>query len=781
MSSRRFMIRVNRILATFFVSFTRRFMIRGNRILASFFVSFIIATIIPVAALSCVYSVTLRSMEEEVVSRNNSVIDQCRQAADGVFSLTENVVSTLSFDRSARQFTGRYYSYSSPVLAACISELKESVSIQRYVMEQADIVELGVYSSRAQAVVSTRAGYARSDTYFSQSLRVEDEAISGELRSASDFMLHPITRVTLFGQSRDAIIATSPIFSSSGRRMSGASAYAVLDATELSEILGNLLLSEDCFAYIADSEGTILLQAAGGAAGSYSTVDEINVDAGRYIILSSTDSRGYVYTAYVSGDVIYEKVAFIRGMMLIVTLAGLLVGVLASFVLALRTSRPVMDIYNIVKDGSAPSSPAPISYDYLKGTISECIRSNAALSQGMAKYMDYSRRDLIRRLTDGSEFLPNEIDSRARSLGMDLSARTYAALLVSCPAPSGDDRAALDAALSDMNNVWLLVERAFSECGAFSALFSGNYTSEMPILILMDEADEQQCARLMLSEVARISDSLRQRFNIAPKYVCGGFTHDIASVGGLFLRAHDAPASGEGALLFAGEDAGINVYYSLQEEMQLAKAISAGESEIARTLVDRILERNLAADPASPETLRIFRHALYLTLVRAAEAQPASRDEIMRRSAFLLDERTPVSPRALPGAVRDLVESVIALNRFSSENRDKERMREILLYIRERFPDPEFTLYNVSEKFGLPESYLYRYIRAQSGSTFAALLERYRMERAAELLAGSDLSVDDVARETGYNSSHAFRRVFKKCYGMLPTQYRDTMSPGDEA
>ena len=38
MSSRRFMIRVNRILATFFVSFTRRFMIRGNRILASFFV-----------------------------------------------------------------------------------------------------------------------------------------------------------------------------------------------------------------------------------------------------------------------------------------------------------------------------------------------------------------------------------------------------------------------------------------------------------------------------------------------------------------------------------------------------------------------------------------------------------------------------------------------------------------------------------------------------------------------------------------------------------------------
>lgn len=750
----------------------RRFTIRGNRILATFFVSFIIATIIPVATLSCVYSITLHTMEEDVISRNTSVIEQCRQAADSVFSLTENVVSALSFDSAARKFASRSYPYSSSLLASCTEDLRRSVDIQRYVMEQANIIELGVYSSMSKAVVSKLAGYARSNSYFGFGLRSANSDILEEMQSADKFMFHPMTNVNLFGKNYNAIFVTSPIISSTGRCISGASAYAILDATKLMEILNDLILSNDCFAFIADSSGSIILQAAGGSAGNYAYVSEINVDPDQYIILSCSDARGYSYTAYVSSDIVYEKVAFIRRIMMFVTIAGLLVGILVSFILALRSSRPVMDIYDIVKSSDASTASAPISYDYLKGTISECVRSNAALSQGMKRYMDYSRRDLIRRLTDGSAFLPNEIDSRARTLGMDLSAKTYAALLVRCPLTTADSGDTADA-ISDMNNVWLIVEHAFYELDGFSALFSGNYTSEMPILILMDDMDQEHCSICLQNAIEQISQGLRLQFNISLCYICGGFTHDIADVSNLFARAHDCIAADDGALLFAKNDVRADVYYSIQEELHLIKAIQAGECNIAFNLIDHIVERNLSTGAVSPDMLKMFRHALHLTIARSAEGA-ACRDEILLRAEFLLDDREFISADELPNALRNMVNDIILLNQQASKDRDKERMNQILDSINERFSDPDFTLYSLSEQFGLPESYLYRYIRSQSGSTFAALLERCRMDKAAELLIGSELSVDDIAKQTGYNSSHAFRRVFKKCYGMLPTQYRET-------
>ena len=51
------------------------------------------------------------------------------------------------------------------------------------------------------------------------------------------------------------------------------------------------------------------------------------------------------------------------------------------------------------------------------------------------------------------------------------------------------------------------------------------------------------------------------------------------------------------------------------------------------------------------------------------------------------------------------------------------------------------------------------------------------MERAAELLRDSSLSVLGVAQSVGYSSASQFSAVFRRQYGMSPTVYRQMSEP----
>lgn len=58
------------------------------------------------------------------------------------------------------------------------------------------------------------------------------------------------------------------------------------------------------------------------------------------------------------------------------------------------------------------------------------------------------------------------------------------------------------------------------------------------------------------------------------------------------------------------------------------------------------------------------------------------------------------------------------------------------------------------------------------GTSIAAHIREHRMEAAAQLLAQTDMSIADVARQVGYDSQSRFSAAFKAYYRMLPKEYR---------
>ena len=86
--------------------------------------------------------------------------------------------------------------------------------------------------------------------------------------------------------------------------------------------------------------------------------------------------------------------------------------------------------------------------------------------------------------------------------------------------------------------------------------------------------------------------------------------------------------------------------------------------------------------------------------------------------------------------------------------------------------DSGLSLVSLSGMLDVSPNHLSACIKKYAGETFMNILIRKRMEAARELLEGSDLRVQEIARRCGYTDQHYFSYCFKKYCGESPNAMR---------
>ena len=86
--------------------------------------------------------------------------------------------------------------------------------------------------------------------------------------------------------------------------------------------------------------------------------------------------------------------------------------------------------------------------------------------------------------------------------------------------------------------------------------------------------------------------------------------------------------------------------------------------------------------------------------------------------------------------------------------------------------DEKITIEMLSRQFHMNTTTLKFVFKSVYGNSLASHIKEHRMERAAELLEDSGLSIADVARQVGYDSQSKFSAAFREQYGVLPKAYR---------
>jgi AraC-like DNA-binding protein len=87
-------------------------------------------------------------------------------------------------------------------------------------------------------------------------------------------------------------------------------------------------------------------------------------------------------------------------------------------------------------------------------------------------------------------------------------------------------------------------------------------------------------------------------------------------------------------------------------------------------------------------------------------------------------------------------------------------------------PDRQWTLQQLAREIGLSRTLLAARFRDQIGDSPMRHLAKIRLGQAAGYLVTADLSVESIARRTGYASSASLSKAFKREFGVSPGHYR---------
>lgn len=84
----------------------------------------------------------------------------------------------------------------------------------------------------------------------------------------------------------------------------------------------------------------------------------------------------------------------------------------------------------------------------------------------------------------------------------------------------------------------------------------------------------------------------------------------------------------------------------------------------------------------------------------------------------------------------------------------------------------DISLRRAAEVFGYEYHYLSRLLNQNFAISFTGILAAYRVEHAAQLLKATDLTITQIAEQSGFQSIRGFNLSFKKITGKTPNDYR---------
>lgn len=134
----------------------------------------------------------------------------------------------------------------------------------------------------------------------------------------------------------------------------------------------------------------------------------------------------------------------------------------------------------------------------------------------------------------------------------------------------------------------------------------------------------------------------------------------------------------------------------------------------------------------------------------------------------------PTNPREL---ICVLEETEKKLGGKQEKEEDSEKIPNLFVqkaadYIKLNYSE-KISIKEIADQLYLSPNYLSELFKKHTGKTISEYLTEYRLEKACQLLDHAEYRVGDVSGMVGIHDGRYFSNMFKKKYGMTPTEYRN--------
>jgi AraC-like DNA-binding protein len=212
-------------------------------------------------------------------------------------------------------------------------------------------------------------------------------------------------------------------------------------------------------------------------------------------------------------------------------------------------------------------------------------------------------------------------------------------------------------------------------------------------------------------------------------------------------------------------------YYPLQQETHILNYLKAGLRTELLDVLDRFMAE-LGNKKLSYDNLNQIFNQLLANVIHYLISNHIIPDDLFKSDKTLYQQLSRLE--TIQDVHRWFADVLVTIIEWVETEQDSENhnIKRIHEYIHHHFRS-DIEIGSVAEYAGISYSHLRRIFARRFGTNIYNYINTLRVEEAKTLLKSTDLSIEEIALQVGYNNNQSFNRFFKKYEGITPGSYRN--------
>ncbi|MCU6792223.1 AraC family transcriptional regulator [Paenibacillus sp. WQ 127069] len=732
-----------------------------------------------------IYTNAVKTVQNEVEMSNHYKLNQVRALLDQQILGMNQLAARMANDYRLSPYMAKVNDYYAS------ETVKE---IAKYKANSAILEELFLFFRGDDHIYSTE-GVVSMDVLTKKTYRFSDQnsrIFQQELNSVKQITLKPAVPVALQGDREKRLLTyLFPVLPNSSNPY--ATVLFLIDESVLTNTMKDMLGNFQGDVYLLNEKGDVLAAERTLdsldmteirnllASSKVSTINEIG--SSRYSIMSEkSEITGWSYVIVMPTDQFWQRVIQYKMVVRILLLTVLLVGLAIAVFLSFKQFGPIRSLaeHLSLRRNNEESQYAverkPNELDWIRSTVDDIFDYAKRLEFDLEHQRPLVQEQALFRLLKGSGLELNAdgdplYDRHLR----ELQGEYYFIIAIS------SKEGISDSVLDDMKSreaVLQMLHRVHFDGGRGFGL---ELMEEQVVALVVSVEDVSQQTRAFREQTAEIVQQwLSEQFELSPLIGVGTACRELSLLNrslieGLAMLEYRLQ-SHNGRILFFEDISLIQDQtnsYSLGEQVKFNQSLKLGDRTVCLETLEGLLD-SIASTEQSILLLRCVCFDMVNTVLKQMRTMQIGFDwpetRLMMEFQTLDDLRKRI--KAVVIRICDYVE-------VQKDHKQADLCERIVGEITLNYRSSQLSLDMLSQKFGLSASYISRFVREQTGTTFTEYVLRLRVEAVKQAIVSSDRPIKEIILETGYQDMSNFIKKFKKMEGITPGEYRKAYSKMD--
>jgi AraC-like DNA-binding protein len=759
-----------------------------------FLVAYITAFTIPIIIHTIIYHTQLQTTVEDYQNANMQIVKQCSDYLDARIEDMDSIISQFDSDPVLNYLLATSATYESGALTYKLWLMVNKMEI--YKKSNSFFHDFSIYIQNKNLLISSTTIYSNLKYEYGELFSLDALDYQGFIAMVSDSCYKTFIPVMKYKSGQiikkesDVILYMDSLPKTNYRK--DGCLYFLIPVSNIEKIFDQLSAYKGSIAYIVDSKQNILYRwpQSGFPGTAISEISgttgfqEVVIDQERIQLYSVFSQKsGLTFISMVPYSTILHRVLFIKQISWISAVSLFLFGVSISFFMARKNSRPILDLVNIIQptfEGSEIKNNT-VGFKQLHGSIASLMSNNEKMSKMLEQQLPILKDSFFSKVIQNEFASDQQTEVYLSHLKMTIPNGPYIAVFLYL---SGGNTELTGQELIEIQTIKLLLKEYISKIDGVIYTYDNDFDK---MIILFNQPDHIHASpdwmKIIEDSINALGKSLIGKTNIRLASG-GGIPVQHLSEIGLSVNAARLALTyclpDQAIIWHSAVSDELFYFYPADYEIRIINFVCTGKSEAVFALLDDLYQENFDKRYLSKYAFKQLIYSMLATINNIVIHRANLEYQKMKEIILII---TNIEDSVTANEFWDKLHQIynILCECFCSHQQYQHAVmiQCSLEYIAKNYPNAQLNIDGVSHYIGLSADYFSKLFKQETGEYFSDYLENCRIE-AAKVLLENDMKIEIVSQKVGYNSSHAFRRAFKRITGINPTLYRSSVRLSQE-